>query len=164
MVVAEGYRIGELAEKSGLSKRTIHYYLSRGLLPPPKGAGPRSFYTEGHLLRLELLKKLQERYWPLDKIREHLNILSDEEVRRELQELQRQSCEKPDDSTASELKLLEVLETQEEFAAGGIAEYLKIDVACGISLLFPKELQEKHLKTVLHIVRYARKLLLDGGG
>jgi len=85
-------------------------------------------------------------------------------VERELRKLQRRPCDWQGDSSASELKLFEAWETPEEFAAGGIAEYLKIDVACGISILFPKELQEKHLKTVLHIVRYARKLLLDGGG
>jgi len=163
-LVAEEYRIGELAEKSGLSKRTIHYYLNRGLLPPPRGAGPRSFYTRGHLLRLELLKELQTRYWPLDKIREHLNALVDEEVEKELRELRKlreQAEKKRDGPAALEFSLPDTGGIPEEFSPTGITEYLKIDVGCGISLLLPKELKEKHLETALRIARYARRLLLE---
>ena len=150
--MGQEYKIGELAEKSGVSRRTIHYYLSRGLLPSPKGVGPQSFYTEEHLLRLDLLKKLQEKYWPLDKIREHLNTLTPEEVKKELQEFEKHAKEKPGvPALASELKISD---------AENITEYLKIDIALGISLLFPKELYEKHVDTALHIVKYARNLLL----
>ncbi len=145
------YKIGELAEKSGVSKRTIHYYLSRGLLPPPKGAGPQSFYTEEHLLRLELLKKLQEKYWPLDKIRAHLNALTLAEVQKELREFERYAKEKPGISTFAGEPQLPGVEN--------VTEYLKIDIALGISLFFPKKLPEKYFDTILDIVRYARKLL-----
>ena len=33
------YKVSELAEKAGVTKRTIHYYISKGLLLPPNGNG-----------------------------------------------------------------------------------------------------------------------------
>ena len=33
------YKVSELAEKAGVTKRTIHYYISKGLLLPPDGNG-----------------------------------------------------------------------------------------------------------------------------
>lgn len=64
------YRVSELATKAGVTKRTIHYYISKGLLMPPTGEGVNSVYTNEHLERLLLIKKLQSEYMPLNKIRE----------------------------------------------------------------------------------------------
>ena len=36
------YSISELAEAAGVSTRTIRYYVSEGLLPPPVGSGTRT--------------------------------------------------------------------------------------------------------------------------
>ena len=33
------YKVSELASKAGVTKRTIHYYISKGLLMPPDGNG-----------------------------------------------------------------------------------------------------------------------------
>ena len=66
------YKVSELANKAGVTKRTIHYYISKGLLLPPKGTGVNSIYTEEHLNRLLLIKKLQSEYMPLNKIREYI--------------------------------------------------------------------------------------------
>ena len=49
---AREYSISELAEEAGVSTRTIRYYVSEGLLPPPVGAGPNSRYTDAHLHQL----------------------------------------------------------------------------------------------------------------
>lgn len=43
-MASEQYRIGELAEKAGVTKRTIHYYMGRGLLPAPQGTGLGTTY------------------------------------------------------------------------------------------------------------------------
>ena len=40
------YKVSELAEKAGVTKRTIHYYISKGLLLPPEGSGVNSVYAE----------------------------------------------------------------------------------------------------------------------
>ena len=66
------YKVSELAEKAGVTKRTIHYYISKGLLLPPEGSGVNSIYNDNHLERLLLIKKLQAEYMPLNKIREYI--------------------------------------------------------------------------------------------
>ena len=66
------YKVSELAEKAGVTKRTIHYYISKGLLLPPEGSGVNSTYNESHLERLLLIKKLQSEFMPLNKIREYI--------------------------------------------------------------------------------------------
>ena len=66
------YKVSELADKAGVTKRTIHYYISKGLLLPPEGSGVNSLYNDGHLQRILLIKKLQGEYMPLNKIREYI--------------------------------------------------------------------------------------------
>lgn len=79
----EAMRISELAERAGVSLRTVRYYVSEGLLPPPGGASQKSVYTREHLLRLEAIRRLKERYLPLAEIRRRLAGMS----LTELQEL-----------------------------------------------------------------------------
>jgi DNA-binding transcriptional MerR regulator len=69
---AREYSIGELAEEAGVSTRTIRYYVSEGLLPPPVGAGPNSRYTDAHLRQLGIIGRLKEQYLPLREIRRRL--------------------------------------------------------------------------------------------
>jgi AcrR family transcriptional regulator len=53
-------RIGELAEKAGLPRSTVHYYLREGLLPPPRRTGrTMAYYDERHLERLQLIRELR---------------------------------------------------------------------------------------------------------
>ena len=66
------YKVSELAEKAGVTKRTIHYYISKGLLLPPEGSGVNSLYNDEHLERLLLIKELQNNYMPLSKIRDYI--------------------------------------------------------------------------------------------
>lgn len=65
----KSYRVGELAEKAGVTRRTIHYYIGRGLIPPPEGEGLGAVYSDEHLYRIMLIKKLQDSFLPLDEIR-----------------------------------------------------------------------------------------------
>ncbi len=67
------YKVSELAEKTGVTKRTIHFYISKGLLLPPKGSGVNSVYSDEHVERILLIKKLQADYLPLNKIRDIIN-------------------------------------------------------------------------------------------
>src|SRR6185312_1652917 len=52
--------IEELAERAGVSRRTVRYYVQRGLLPPPLGLGRGNHYTESHLATLVRVRELQE--------------------------------------------------------------------------------------------------------
>jgi len=66
------YSIGELAELGGVSRRTVRYYVQRGLIPAPSGAGRGSRYPAHALNRLLEVKRLQERGVSLAGIEAHL--------------------------------------------------------------------------------------------
>ena len=40
------YSIGAIAEKTGISRRTVRYYVQLGLIEPPVGKGRGSYYIE----------------------------------------------------------------------------------------------------------------------
>ena len=74
------YSIGDLARLTGLSVRTIRYYLAQGLIPASGESGPGAHYGEGHLERLRLVRRLQQGHLPLAEIRARLAALSDADV------------------------------------------------------------------------------------
>jgi len=55
------FTLRELAAETGLPARTIRFYIARGLVPGPAGAGRGAAYTSEHLARLRAIKKLQAR-------------------------------------------------------------------------------------------------------
>ena len=80
------YRIKELAESLGVTRRTIHYYLGRGLLPPSEGSGLGTTYTDEHYYRILLIKKWQKAFFPLEEIRRRIQPLTLEDVKACLNE------------------------------------------------------------------------------
>jgi DNA-binding transcriptional MerR regulator len=65
-------RIGELADRAGVSIATIKFYIREGLLPPPpvKTGRTMGYYDEAYLERLLLIRKLREEHFlPLRAIR-----------------------------------------------------------------------------------------------
>ena len=66
-----GFRIAELARRTGTAKETIHYYLRIGLLrKPEKTSKNMAYYDEGHVEQLKLIRKLRtESYLPLAVIK-----------------------------------------------------------------------------------------------
>jgi len=66
------YSIQELSDQTKLPRRTIHFYVQQGLLPPPTSAGVGARYTEVHLLCLQLIPLLRRRGMKLDDIRDFL--------------------------------------------------------------------------------------------
>jgi len=63
------YGILELVQASGVPRRTIRYYVQRGLLAPPEGAGRGHFYRPSHLERLVRIRELQDKGFGLDEIK-----------------------------------------------------------------------------------------------
>ena len=53
------YGIDELADLVGVKRRTVRFYVQRGLLPPPFGVGRGKHYGPEHLARLRAVKALQ---------------------------------------------------------------------------------------------------------
>jgi DNA-binding transcriptional MerR regulator len=76
------YSITDLARLSGVTPRTVRYYVAQGLLPSPEQAGPSTRYGEGHLARLRLIRRLQRDHLPLAEIRARVAPLGDDEVER----------------------------------------------------------------------------------
>lgn len=64
---SEEFLIGELAEKAGVSVRTIRYYVSEGLLPSPEIRGRYTVYDEDYLNRIRLIKRLKDAFLPIKK-------------------------------------------------------------------------------------------------
>ncbi len=62
------YSVGELAQLGGVNRRTVRYYVQRGLLPKPTGVGRGKHYTQEHLDALIQIRQLQEAGVSLDQI------------------------------------------------------------------------------------------------
>ncbi len=62
------YAIGELAQLGRVSRRTVRYYIQRGLLAPPTGVGRGRHYTQRHLDTLIRIRELRESGLPLVEI------------------------------------------------------------------------------------------------
>ncbi|MFZ3561127.1 MerR family transcriptional regulator [Streptomyces sp. BH097] len=68
--------VDELAARAGVTVRTIRFYSTRGLLPPP-AIGPRrvGHYGPDHVARLELIEELQHQGMTLAAIERYLEQL-----------------------------------------------------------------------------------------
>ncbi len=98
-----GLSLRELTAAADVSVRTVRYYISEGLLPPPEGAGSASSYTRGHLDRLRLIARLKGSYLPLKEIRHRLAGLDDIAVHRLLGDEEAPAPHPPPDSAAAYL-------------------------------------------------------------
>jgi len=83
-------KLAELSKAAGIAKKTIHYYLNKGLLPPATKLHNRlSLYNDNHLHLLKLIQKIKkETNLPLTLIQNLFSqrnfdakILEDNEVR-----------------------------------------------------------------------------------
>ncbi len=66
------YGIDDLAERAGVSRRTVRYYVQQGLLAAPRGLGRGKHYTSAHLETLIRIRSLQEAGTPLAMIAKSL--------------------------------------------------------------------------------------------
>lgn len=86
MMKREGkYSIGELAALTGVTRRTIRFYVQKGLLQSPLGRGRGKHYTEAHLERILSIRELQKDGVQLDQMRHAL----DGEAAPAIEELER---------------------------------------------------------------------------
>ena len=67
--------IDQLAERTGITVRTIRYYAGRGLLPSPRLRGRTGLYGPDHVARLELVSELSALGFTLSAIESHLERL-----------------------------------------------------------------------------------------
>lgn len=132
------YKVSELADKAGVTKRTIHYYISKGLLLPPEGSGVNSLYNDEHLERILLIKKLQAEYMPLNKIREYILENPTEKVQKDTKEIK--------------IKMAKV-EGQEIYIRENICDIFEIH--------YSEENGEKYKHIIENVKKYVEKMMED---
>lgn len=64
--------LDQLTERVGMSVRTVRFYTSRGLVPPPVRQGRSGRYTAEHVVRLELVSELQAHGFTLAAIERYM--------------------------------------------------------------------------------------------
>jgi DNA-binding transcriptional MerR regulator len=77
------YTAGDLATRAGVSERTVRYYVAEGLLPKPAGRGRGAHFGAGHLIRLKLIRAIQQAGNELETIQEYLQELGPNDAKAE---------------------------------------------------------------------------------
>lgn len=62
------YSIEELARLTGVTRRTVHFYVQRGLIPRPLGIGRGKHYTDEHVERILRIQALKREGLGLDQV------------------------------------------------------------------------------------------------
>ena len=132
------YKVSELADKAGVTKRTIHYYISKGLLLPPEGSGVNSLYNDEHLQRILLIKKLQAEYMPLNKIREYI-------------------LENPTEKVQQKAKEIKTKITRDEAQK----VYIRENVCDIFEIHYSEENGEKYKHIIENVKKYVEKMMED---
>lgn len=112
-------QIGEVAQRVGLSLRTIRYYEEMGLVvPSARSAGGFRLYTETDVARLALIKRMKPLDFSLDESRDLLSVLDalDTSSEAEKASLVEQLEQFLDAARARVVAVQEKLAVAEEFA------------------------------------------------
>ena len=72
------YTARDLAALSGFSERTVRYYGQEDLLPPPLSRGRGANFDDNHLMRLRLIRAMQQAGNDLESIGAYLKELEAE--------------------------------------------------------------------------------------
>ena len=71
-------QIGQVAERTGLSLRTIRFYEESGLVvPTARTEGGFRLYSDDDVARLEVIKRMKPLGFSLEEMRELLTLLAD---------------------------------------------------------------------------------------
>ncbi len=81
----EQFSIEDLARRSGLSVRTVRYYMQQGLLPGPDTAGKYASYSQHHLDHLTMVQRLKGLHLPLKQIQRLIANMPREDMRQLLE-------------------------------------------------------------------------------
>ena len=70
--------LDQLTRRVGVSVRTIRFYTTKGLVPPPIRRGRSGYYSSDHVARLELVGELQAHGFTLSAIERYLARIPDD--------------------------------------------------------------------------------------
>lgn len=71
------YTIDELSALTGFSRRTIRFYVEKGLIAPPAGRGRGGYYSSAQLKTLERILEAKQEGRSLASIARHISLSSD---------------------------------------------------------------------------------------
>ncbi|KRC53669.1 MULTISPECIES: MerR family transcriptional regulator [unclassified Nocardioides] len=74
----------QLTERTGLTVRTVRFYTSRGLVPPPIRRGRSGYYSAEHIARIELVLELQSHGFTLSAIERYVAGIPDDATPEEI--------------------------------------------------------------------------------
>jgi len=64
------FSLQELTEATGVSERTVRYYISEGVVPASRGKGRSAFYTSEHVEALTRVRDLKQLNLSISEIRQ----------------------------------------------------------------------------------------------
>lgn len=144
---SEPYNINEISAMAGVTPRTVHFYIQQGLLPHPITRGPGAKYERRHLMRLRLVRMLQEEQLPLAEIRERLAAMSDAQV----------------EQTVSGTFGATATSGARPPVGSDRSQWERVVVARGVELHFRRPLTRRRNKQVEQLLEEARRIMKDGG-
>lgn len=145
----------QLADRAGVSIRTVRYYIQQGLLPKPEARGPGAHYKEEHLDRLLLIKRLQREHLPLAEIRRVLESSAGElPAPRTARDYIRSVLREPAAQYASAPQ-------RENTAPATRAQWERVTLAPDIELHIRRPLSRTVNKQVERLIDAARDILED---
>ena len=89
----EKLKIGELAQKTGITKRTIDYYTNIGLLEAERSSSNYRYYDSAMIDRLHFIEHRKQEGLSLGEIQQALNIPAYEEIDVQILRLKMQDLE-----------------------------------------------------------------------
>ncbi|MEO5814493.1 MAG: MerR family transcriptional regulator [Gemmatimonadaceae bacterium] len=146
----------ELADRAGVSIRTVRYYIQQGLLHEPEARGPGAHYTEEHLDRLLLVKRLQKEHLPLAEIRKAIQSgAAEAAVPRSARDYVRSVLGKP----GAEMQVSSSRAPMQQAEEPVRSQWERITLAPDIELHLRRPLSRGMNKKVERLIDVARDLL-----
>lgn len=154
--------LDELTTRVGTTVRTLRFWTSKGLVPPPIRHGRSGYYTADHVARLELVQELQAHGFTLAAIEGHLAQLPPDATPEDIAlhrtllapwmpespvemtraELERRASRPLDDDDLGTLVALGIVHPGPDGLAGGQLRVAVSQLGVGLGLLelgFPRE-------------------------
>lgn len=145
--------ISELAQKSGVSIRTIRYYISEDLLPAPPVRGRYSRFSSDYIERIMLIRHMRDTYLPLKEIRRQMQNLDIHEVRVLLKQFEDKHIHMP---YPARLPGLPMSATHRAALMEGGKTWRRIPLAPGLELhveLLLLRQYEPHIRQIIELVK-----------
>jgi DNA-binding transcriptional MerR regulator len=159
---AESLDLTELADRAGVSVRTVRYYIQQGLLPKPEARGPGAHYKEEHLDRLLLIKRLQKEHLPLAEIRRAIESgAAETSAPRTARDYVRSVLGKPPELMLRESSPTLFSAAPSEELPGTRAQWERITLAPDIELHIRRPLTRAANKQVDRLIDAARDILRE---